>query len=52
VLANDGSIRLKLDHVAQSAAASLNRVLIAQNSGGGLPPGFHVHPDGTVHGAH
>ncbi len=52
VLAKDGSIRLKLDYVAQSAAASLNRVLKAQNSGGGLPPGFHVHADGTVHGSH
>jgi membrane fusion protein, heavy metal efflux system len=51
VLANDGSIAPGL-YVAQSAAASLNRVLKAQNSSGGLPPGFHVHPDGTVHGAH
>jgi cobalt-zinc-cadmium efflux system membrane fusion protein len=51
VLANDGSISPGL-YVAQSAAASLNRILEAQNSGGGLPPGFHVHADGTVHGAH
>jgi multidrug efflux pump subunit AcrA (membrane-fusion protein) len=51
VLANDGSIAPGL-YVAQSAAASLNRVLKAQNASGGLPPGFHVHPDGTVHGAH
>ena len=32
-------------------AASLNRVLKAQ-SASGLPAGFHVHADGTVHGAH
>jgi hypothetical protein len=51
VLANDGSIFPGL-YVAQNAAAALNRVLKAQNAGGGLPPGFHVHPDGTVHGAH
>src|SRR5262249_7060557 len=51
VLANAGSIAPGL-YVAQNAASSLNRVLKAQNAGGGLPPGFHVHPDGTMHGAH
>jgi multidrug efflux pump subunit AcrA (membrane-fusion protein) len=51
VLANDGSIAPGL-YVAQNAAAALNRVLKAQNASGGLPPGFHVHPDGTVHGPH
>lgn len=51
VLANDGTIAPGV-YLAQSAAASLNRVLKAQNSSGGLPPGFHVHADGTVHGAH
>ncbi len=49
VLANDNSIRLKLDYVAQSAAASLNRVLKAQAASGGLPPGAHFHADGTLH---
>lgn len=38
-------------YVARNAAASLNRVLKAQ-SAMGLAPGVHVHPDGTVHGAH
>lgn len=50
VLANDGSVSPGL-YVAQNAAASLNRVLKAQ-AASGLPAGFHVHPDGTVHGAH
>lgn len=49
VLANDGSIRPEVDYLAQNAAASLNRVLKAQNSGGGLPPGAHFHADGTLH---
>jgi hypothetical protein len=49
-LANDGSLRTGF-YVAQNAAASLNRVLKAQASTG-LPTGFHVHADGTVHGAH
>ncbi len=51
VLANDGSVPPGI-YLAQSAAASLNRVLKAQNASGNLPPGFHVHPDGTVHGTH
>ena len=50
VLANDGSIRPGF-YIAQNGAASLNRVLKAQASTG-LPAGVHVHPDGTVHGAH
>jgi biotin carboxyl carrier protein len=50
VLANDGSVAPGW-YVAHNAAA-LNRVLKAQNSSGGLPPGFHVHPDGTMHGPH
>jgi biotin carboxyl carrier protein len=59
VLANDGTFKLpwvtddgKLmggDYLAQGAAASLNRVLKAQNSSGGLPPGAHFHADGTLH---
>lgn len=50
VLANDGSITPGL-YVAQNGAASLNRVLKAQ-AASGVPAGVHVHPDGTVHGAH
>jgi cobalt-zinc-cadmium efflux system membrane fusion protein len=50
VLANDGSIAPG-QYVARAGAASLNRVLKAQ-SATGLPAGFHVHADGTVHGAH
>jgi hypothetical protein len=50
VLANDGSIKPSF-YIAQSAAASLNRVLKAQASSG-VPAGVHVHPDGTVHAAH
>jgi multidrug efflux pump subunit AcrA (membrane-fusion protein) len=50
VIANDGSLSPGL-YVAQSAAASLNRVLKAQSSSG-VPAGMHVHADGTVHGAH
>jgi hypothetical protein len=48
VLANDGSFDLSR-YVAQGAGASLNRVLKAQNSGGGLPPGAHFHADGSLH---
>lgn len=50
VLANDGSITPGL-YLAQNGAASLNRVLKAQQSSG-EPVGLHVHPDGTVHAAH
>jgi multidrug efflux pump subunit AcrA (membrane-fusion protein) len=50
VIANDGSVRPGL-YVAQNAAASLNRVLKAQQSSG-LPANLHVHADGTVHAAH
>lgn len=51
VIANDGSVQPGF-FLAQNAAASLYRVLKAQSTSGGLPPGFHVHADGTVHGAH
>lgn len=51
VIANDGSVSPGF-YLAQNAAASLNRILKAQSSSGGLPPGFHVHADGSVHGAH
>ncbi len=50
VLANDGTLRSGF-YVAQNAAASLNRVLKAQ-AASGTPANVHVHPDGTVHGAH
>jgi len=50
VIANDGSIRPGFA-IAQGSAASINRVMKAQASSG-LPPGLHVHADGTVHGAH
>jgi cobalt-zinc-cadmium efflux system membrane fusion protein len=36
-------------YVAQGAGASLNRILKAQNSGSGLPPGAHFHADGSLH---
>lgn len=38
-------------YLAQTAAASLNRVLKAQ-AAEGRPAGVHVHADGTIHGAH
>lgn len=49
VLASDGSVKPGY-YIAQSGAASLNRVLKAQASAGG--PKLHVHADGTVHEAH
>ncbi len=51
VIANDGSISPGF-YLAQSSAASLNRILKAQASSGGLPAGTHVHADGSVHGPH
>ena len=50
VLANDGSVKTT-HYVAQSAAASLNRVLKAQ-AASGVRADVHVHADGTVHAAH
>ena len=50
VLANDGSVTPGL-YLAQNSAASLNRILKAQSSGG-MPANVHVHADGTVHEAH
>jgi cobalt-zinc-cadmium efflux system membrane fusion protein len=50
VIANDGSITAG-SFLAQSSAASLNRVLKAQTASG-EQPGVHVHADGTVHAAH
>ncbi|EMI24291.1 hypothetical protein RESH_05116 [Rhodopirellula europaea SH398] len=50
MIANDGSIP-RGSYLAQSSAASLNRVLKSQTASG-EQPGLHVHPDGTVHAAH
>jgi cobalt-zinc-cadmium efflux system membrane fusion protein len=50
VLANDGSVLPGL-YLAQSAAASLNRVLKAQ-AASGMRADVHVHADGTTHAAH
>lgn len=50
VLANDGSVKPGL-YLAQSAAASLNRVMKAQ-AASGIRVDVHVHADGTVHAAH
>lgn len=50
VLANDGTIGPGF-YLAQNAAASLNRVLKSQ-AASGMQPGFHMHADGSVHGAH
>ncbi len=50
VLANDGSVTPGL-YLAQSSAASLNRVLKAQ-AASGMRADVHVHADGTVHAAH
>lgn len=50
VIANDGSITPGL-YIAQSAAASLNRVLKAQ-AASGMRADVHVHADGTVHASH
>ncbi len=50
VLAHDGSVSPGW-YLAQSGAASLNRVLKAQ-AASGTPAGVHVHADGTVHGSH
>ena len=50
VIANDGSVLPGL-YLAQSAAASLNRVLKAQ-AASGMRADVHVHADGTTHAAH
>jgi cobalt-zinc-cadmium efflux system membrane fusion protein len=50
VIANDGSVTPGL-YLAQSAAASLNRVLKAQ-AASGVRADVHVHADGTTHAAH
>jgi cobalt-zinc-cadmium efflux system membrane fusion protein len=46
VIANDGSIPAGL-FVAQNGATQINRVL--KSGSGGLPPGFHMHADGSIH---
>lgn len=50
VLANDGSISPGF-YLAQNSAAALNRIMKSQ-AASGVQPGFHMHADGTVHGAH
>lgn len=50
VLANDGSVP-KNAFLAQSSAASLNRVMKAQ-AASGMRADVHVHADGTVHASH
>lgn len=46
VIANDGSVPPGL-FVAQTGAMQINRVL--KSGSGGLPPGFHMHADGSIH---
>jgi biotin carboxyl carrier protein len=50
VLANESSLTPGV-YLAQSSAASLNRVLKAQ-AASGVRADVHVHADGTVHAAH
>lgn len=50
VLSNDGSVKPGM-YLAQSSAATLNRVLKAQTASG-VQADVHVHADGTVHAAH
>jgi multidrug efflux pump subunit AcrA (membrane-fusion protein) len=50
VIANDGAVR-EFAYIAQSGAATLNRILKSQASKD-APSGIHVHADGTVHGQH
>lgn len=50
VIAADSGVRTGF-YIAQTAAASLNRIMKAQASAG-TPAGVHVHPDGTTHAAH
>jgi hypothetical protein len=46
VLANDSSL-IPGSYVVQGAAAQLNRMAKAENSG--VPKGFHIHADGSLH---
>lgn len=50
VIANDGNVTPGF-YLAQSSAASLNRVLKAQ-AASGMRADVHVHADGTTHAAH
>jgi membrane fusion protein, heavy metal efflux system len=49
VLSSDNAKLRPGTPVALAGATSLNRML---KSGGGLPPGTHMHADGSIHGAH
>lgn len=46
VIANDGAV-VPGSYVVQSAAAALNRMINAGS--GGVPKGYHVHADGSLH---
>jgi membrane fusion protein, heavy metal efflux system len=46
VLANDSSL-MPGSYVVQSAAAQLNRMAKSDNSG--IPKGYHIHADGSLH---
>lgn len=48
VVANDGSVSPGL-FVVRNAAAQLNRALKTET---GLPPGYHMHADGSIHANH
>ncbi len=47
VLANDGSLQPG-SYVVQGAAAQLNR-LVKAGSNSGVPKGYHIHADGSLH---
>ncbi|MBX9681775.1 MAG: hypothetical protein K2X38_23705 [Gemmataceae bacterium] len=47
VIANDGSL-VPGTYVAQIAAAQLNRMVKA-GTGSGVPKGYHIHADGSLH---
>ncbi|MFO0875892.1 MAG: hypothetical protein U0840_00695 [Gemmataceae bacterium] len=47
VVANDGAL-LVGSYVAQGAATQLNRMIRA-GSQGGVPKGYHIHADGSLH---
>jgi membrane fusion protein, heavy metal efflux system len=49
VLADDGSVPPGL-FVAQNGATQINRVL--KSGSGGLPAGYHMHADGSIHANH
>ena len=48
VLANEESLPVG-SFVVQSSAAQLNRMVKSGNGGNGVPKGYHMHADGSVH---